>query len=191
MALRFLLSGLIGGVLAFLWGFLSWGITDMWSFGFKPLPNEAPLLAALGPAGISESNAYHFPAMPADRHDEAQMSAWKERHRTKAIGMVLVTPGGAEPMPPIVLVRGFAIEFVAALLLTFLVASAGGASLVGRGAVLFVLVAFVILATHGVTWNFLFWPNQWGRVMVADTAITWMLAGLPAVVLMRRAPKPV
>lgn len=190
MTLRVVLAAFIGAVLAFAWGFFSWGMSDLWSFGFKPVPNEAPLLAVLEPAGLTESNAYYFPQRPLDTSDQAAMDAWKARHRSGAVGMVLVHPSGIEPMPPIVLVRGFVIEFLGALMLAILIGTAGGASVIGRAAMLFVAVAFVSLASHGVLWNFLSWPTPWGRVMVIDTAITWLLAGLPAVALLRRTVKP-
>lgn len=186
MTSRALISGLIGGILAFAWGAFSWGMSDLWSFGFKPVPNEAPLLAAIEAAGITESNAYYFPPMPADPSDAALMEPWRARYRSSATGLLLVHPSGAEPMPPIVFIRGFAIEFAAALLLAIIISIGGRTSVLARAGFLLVIVIFTILATHGVQWNFLAWPTPWGRVIIADTAVTWLLAGLPAVILMRR-----
>ena len=189
MVRQIVLSGFIGGVLAFFWGFFAWGPGELWSSGFKGVPNEAPLLSAFEPSGITESTAYYFPAMPADMGNEADMEAWKARHRSKAIGILLVQPGGAEAMSPIVFIRGFLVEVCAAMMLAVIIGAGGGTAVVKRAGMLIVAVAFAVLATHGVMWNFMSWPAAWGRVMVIDTAITWILAGLPAVLLMRGSPK--
>jgi len=119
----------------------------------------------------------------------AANKSFEERLAKGPIALILFRKDGMEPMATAELVRGFAIEFVGALLLTCLLsASRGGVG--GRIFFGFTVALFTAFASWGVAGNFFHFPLAYMYSNMADVVIGWTLASAAiALVLGRGAPK--
>ena len=87
---------------------------------------------------------------------------------------------------PRVFVRGFLIELFATAALVALIGLGGsGHGPLRRFMVLLAAVVFMNMGVHLVAWNFQYVPTDWTLAMIMDSAVTWTLAGLPAVIFLR------
>ncbi len=99
---------------------------------------------------------------------------------------VLFHKDGADMSDPRVFVRGFLIELFATAALVALIGLGGsGHGPLRRFMVLLAAVVFMNMGVHLVAWNFMYVPTDWTLAMIMDSAVTWTLAGLPAVIFLR------
>lgn len=193
--MRTIMAAVVGTLVVFLWGFVSWVGLELWSQDLQALPNEDRLLPAIREA-VPATGAYAFPSrpdLPADADASAVAAAeeaWVKQAEAGPLGVLLVRPAGATPMPASMFVTGIVLEFAGALLLAvILTVSAragvgfGGRLLLGFGIVVFGIVAGVLVPS-----NFMLLPAGWTRAMAGDFAIGWGLAVI-AIALLARAPR--
>lgn len=180
---RVLLGAVVGAVIVFAWGFLAWPTLHLYDFAVKRLPNEAALVDAMRAQPL-ESGAYVFPGMAS--HDDAAtdaekdraMNDWKARHFKGPIGMIVYRPQGMEPMSPFVLVRGFAMYVLAALMLGGLLAGMGVSTFAKRLAFVMLIVAFAMIISHGSKWNWFAYPDNYAIATIIDGMVAWTLGGV-------------
>lgn len=192
--MRHLLAALVATVVVFMWGFGAWAALGIWDFAFPKAANEAALTEALD-ANLPATGAYYLPVMPdsyggatTDPAVQAANDAFETRHREGPIALVLFRKDGRAPMAPAELVTGFAIEFVAALLLACILSVAKGP--VSRKAMLgFTVALFASTATWGVVGNFFFLPPAYIAANFADTLIAWTLASVVIAAMLRERPQ--
>ena len=60
--MRLILASIVGTVIVFAWGGLSWMVMDLWSNDLRELPNADALMPAIK-ANVGETGAYAFPPM--------------------------------------------------------------------------------------------------------------------------------
>lgn len=193
--MRHLLAALAGAVVVFFWGFLAYAAIGVWDFAYPKTSADAAIVESLD-AGLAADGAYFVPTMPetymTDTTDPDALAAnksFEERLAKGPIALILFRKDGMAPMAPAELVRGFAIEFVGALLLACLLsASRGGVA--GRIFFGFSVALFAALASWGVAGNFFHFPLAYMYANMADVVIGWTLASAAiALVLGRGAPK--
>ena len=194
MSTRMLVAIVVGTVLAFGWGAVSW-TTGIYDFAFKPLPGGDGL-AATFESGSAADGAYIYPAPPATAVMTGQQStiatnAFLEEHRKGPLMLVLLRREGVDPMSPTVLVRGFMIEFFGTGLLAAIIAVACkfGARLQDRMALGIVVPAFAMLSSHAVVWNFFHLPDSFSMVLFIDGMIAWTLSGLACALIIKPAKR--
>ena len=190
MALRFLVATLVGTVLAFAWGALSWS-SGMYDFAFRPMAGGADAAARIV-AGAEQDAAYIHPSPPELRGLSGQQAAiaqqaYEEEHRRGPLVMALVRREGVDASGPTVLVRGFLVELFATSLLAAVMGLACRAKskLRERVALALLVPAFAMVATHGVLWNFLHLPAEFSMALFLDGFVAWVLAGLPCAFVIR------
>jgi hypothetical protein len=190
MPMRYLLSVVVGTVLVFAWGGFAWagGLYDRF---MRPLPGGEAIVRVLD-EGASSSGMFVHPA-PIDADSartkverEGLEAARLEQFRRGPLVMMALTKGGGDADPARMFVRGALVELFATAMLVAAVALAGsGHGRLRRFLALEAMVAFMALATHMVSWAFMYAPNEWTAVLVFDSVVGWTLAGLPAVFLLR------
>ena len=194
--MRMIVAMVVGTVLVFGWGAVSW-TSGLYDFAFRPMP---PALAASFPAQLAASAdrdaAYLSPAPPdtsgmTDQQAGLAQQAYLEDHRRGPLVMAIVRREGVDPMSPTVLAKGFAIEFFCTALLAAVVGIAAkfGARTQDRLAVGLAVPAFAVLATHGVLWNFFHLPDAYALALFVDGLIGWSLAGVACALIIRPAPR--
>lgn len=194
--MRMIVAMVVGTVLVFGWGAVSW-TSGLYDFAFRPMP---PALAASFPAQLASAadrdGAFLAPpppdtaAMTAQQAELAQQ-AYLEDHRRGPLVMAIVRREGVDPMSPTVLAKGFAIEFFCTALLAAVVGIAAkfGARTQDRLAVGLAVPAFAVLATHGVLWNFFHLPDTYAIALFVDGLVGWSLAGVACALIIRPAPR--
>ena len=190
MATRMLIAILVGTVLAFGWGAVSW-TSGMYDFAFKPLPDGAAVAAGIESA-VTADGAYLYPAPPAASGLSPQQAAianeaYVAEHRRGPLLMALVRREGVDPLSPTVLARGFVIELFGTGLLAAIIAVACkfGARTQDRLALAVAVPAFAMLSSHAVTWNFFHLPDLYSIVLFVDGMAAWTLAGIACALIIR------
>ena len=190
MVIRYLLACVVGAMLAFTWGGIAWG-NNLWAWAMKPVTAPAELLSAVQ-MNMSQSGALLYPGFPVlpatataaekKASDDATVAAYKKG----PVFTVLFHKDGADMSDPRVFVRGFLIELFATAALVALIGLGGsGHGPLRRFMVLLAAVVFMNMGVHLVAWNFMYVPTDWTLAMIMDGAVTWTLAGLPAVIFLR------
>lgn len=192
--MRLIIAAIAGTIIVFTWGFVSWTVLEFWSedIEFLPTENTSAYQSFMGSAGsIPDSGAYVFPARPdlgnrSEFEDDATYesfrevatSAWSTETRKGPSGVLLVHPGGFDPMAPSMFVRGVLLEFAGAILLAVLLAIAtkAGAGYIGRVGIGVAALAFAVVAGVLVPGNFMVLPSAWTRAMAGDMILGWGLA---------------
>ncbi len=183
--MRLIVAAVLGTLVVFLWGFITWVVIELWSDDVRELSPEAAAVVMSSIEGsIDEAGAYVFPPKPAldDPDDPDAMAAaeeaWMEQVRQGPTGVLLVHPGGTEPMRPSMFVNGLLLEFAGAFLLAILLgmATRAGAGYGGRVAVGGAVIGFAVVAGVLVPGNFRDDPAGWIRSGAGDLAMGWGLA---------------
>ncbi len=111
---KLLIGALVGSIILFIWQFLSWSLLDLHGSQMEHTDKQDQIMAALNEAGL-EDGSYFLPRLPRSASaDEAQAAMeesvgqpWaKVQYRNE-----MKAPGAAN------FIRGWAISFVAVLLL--------------------------------------------------------------------------
>jgi hypothetical protein len=175
------LGGLLGGVVAFLWGWVTWGVLPFHSSTLLKFKDEAPVLAALA-ANAPVPGVYLVPngqagaeSLTPEQRKAQQEAAMKQWQSGPSAIMSVRTVG---PSFGSILGAGVVIYLVSGLLLAWLVSRTSGLSYWGK-------VGFVVVTaiTAGVLVNLPEW-NWWGfstgytAVAFFDLIVAWFLGGL-------------
>ncbi len=193
--MRLIIAAVVGTVIVFIWGVVSWTMLDLWSEQIRDLPGEDATISEIA-KDVPGTGAYVFPARPEvsdsaskDERAEAEQ-AWLERVRTGPSGVLLVHPGGYEPKPSGMFIRGLLLEFAGSFLLAVLLGIAGraGAGYGGRLAIGIAALAFAVVGGVLVPGNFMVHPAGWTRAMAGDLILGWGLA-LVVMAAIVRTPK--
>ncbi len=183
--MRIVIAAVASAVIVFMWGFLSWGLLQIWSGQVQNLPDDERVTAVLMDA-IPADGAYFFPPMPADARSAdsavrtAAQEAWAEKHRRGPIGMVLINRAGKEPMAPKVFIAGLATNFLNGILLAIVVSAVArsGANFGTRFFVGVAVALFAVLSTHVSNWNWFHFPADWTMAVGVDHLIGWGIAAV-------------
>ena len=111
---RILIAGLLGAVVLFVWGFVSWMFVGWHEATLSKLPDETVVLTYLREQ-VPEPGVYVFPYMPEDMSDDAAVAANEALHKQGPVGLLSVGPGG-DAMPPTMMATGFGINLIVSLI---------------------------------------------------------------------------
>jgi hypothetical protein len=184
--MRFLMAIVAGAVVLFAWGAGFW--TTVGDRAVRPLAAEDEVMALVA-REVPEDGAYFFPA-PSGK-DQAATDAWTARHRSGPLGMLIVSKAGRDPMDPKTFIQGGLISVVVATLLLVLMRMASPSGrFANRFAVAVVAGVMAAIGTHGLQWNWFFFPTSYTMYLLIDIAGSWTIAGAVMAIVMGR-PKGV
>jgi len=178
---RNFLAAVAGGIVLFIWGFLSWVVLPIHTHTMKNIPNEDRVIDVLRES-IDAKGMYVIPGMPHAQgapSPEAE-KAWLEKYQRGPVGMIMYDPLGSSPMMPMQMVTGIVLNMLSALVVAwFLSRSTASASpYLARVAFCGMFGVFIMLASQLVAWNWFNEPNDWTAGLIIDSLIGWLLAGL-------------
>lgn len=178
MIKKVLLGALVGGVVLFVWGFLSHAVLGLHDPHISQIPNEEAVLDVMQ-SNLKEPGLYFYPWLDHDAATEESMKEWTEKYKAGPSGILVYMPSGGDPMSPKQLGGQFACELGAALIAAFLLALSGGPATFAKR-VLFVglLGVFASIVIDFPYWNWYAFPTGYTVAQVIDHAIGWSLAGL-------------
>jgi hypothetical protein len=179
-----IVGGIVGGIILFLWGWMSWTVLPLHNSSVRAIENEDRVAEVLS-TSIGAHGVYVLPHVPDQNADmsaeelQIAMDDWTKKYQQGPLAMIVYDPRGADPMMPSVMVNGFVINVLAAMMVVWLLSrsTAMTASLVGRISYCGVIGVLISFSSHLMMWNWMNFPLDYTTAMVADTVIGWLLAG--------------
>lgn len=181
---RIIPAGLAGGVILWIWGFVSWVMLPLHQSTLKPIPNEAEIVSSLQ-TSLGETGVYQFPAMPAEQpgmSEEAMgaaMENYLEKYHSGPLGLLFYDPHGRDPFMLWQMIAGLIIFMVSAGIVAWFLsrstAAAGG--YLSRVIYCGMIGVFLAIGTHLSEWNRMGFPSDWTTAQMIDSIIAWLLAG--------------
>ncbi len=176
---KVLVPGILGGVVIFVWSFISWVVIPWHAAVMNNIPSGEQVAEILKNDGL-EAGFYHHPGMPEEQ-DENSQKAWTERYmKGPNINFMIYSPVGGAPMDPMQFVRSLFLNILSAMLASYMLLQALGSlnGLMQRALFVTAMGVFVALVYPMAEWNWWNFPGDFTAVAVFDTIITWFLAGL-------------
>jgi hypothetical protein len=178
---RILLGGLLGGIVLFVWGFVSWAVLPWHEATLNVVSNEDAVLGAIA-ANATKRGIYLIPGAPDTTGLSDEEAERREQEAMKKMGegpfvFAAVTPGRSPGMGA-ALAGSFVIQFVSAALATFLLMRASAMPYLARTAFVMLLGLFAGIVVHLPHWNWWGFAMDYTLVGIADLVIGWFLAGL-------------
>ena len=184
---RRLLAAIAGGIVVFVWSAVSHMALGLGSAGIRTLPNEERMAQAIRGV-VTEPGLYFFPGMdPSRKMTPEEERAWTERYRRGPSGLMIVQPGGRDPMEPTQFVVELLADILAAGVAAFILAGLGGPLLARAGAV--GLLGLFEWADLSVSyWNWYKFPTLYTGAALVEQVVGWALAGLVMALMLRPRP---
>jgi hypothetical protein len=184
---KILLTGVVGGLVMFIWGAIAHVVLPIGTMGLKTLSNEDAVIGPMKQA-VPESGLYFFPGMDLSRKPtEAEQRAWEAKYEAGPTGLLLYTAHGSKPMSPQQLLSELVKDILAALILASvfsrLTGSVGCRALTGA-----LLGLFAWLSISGSYWIWYHFPAAFTIGEGLDQTIGWCLAGAVQGWLLRSKP---
>lgn len=176
-----LLGGLLGGVVLFVWGFVSWTVLPWHNTTLNAFGDESAMIGTVA-ANAPKRGIY---MIPGERNSSGLTEEEKKAHEEASMKRMVegpfvfaaVSPQGTAGMGP-AMIGAFVIQFLGAALATFLLMRATAMPYLARAAFVMLLGLFAGIVTHAPYWNWWGFPADYTLVMSADLVIGWTLAGL-------------
>jgi len=189
MAKQIGLGTIVGALAIFLVSFVWHMALPFAETGFRNLPHEDVLTAAMR-LGISEPAIYIFPGMdPSKRSDPAEMQNFAEKFQRGPTGLIIYRPGGAEFSFPKLLVNQFGFQLLASFVVSLLLAMSAVPSYLQRVLFVALVALFGSLVIDLPYWNWYGFPGSYTFEHLCELSLTWGAAGfaIAAVVKPRSA----
>ncbi len=194
---RVLLATIVGAIIVFAWGAVSWTVLD-WHWNVIRTAPKGDQIAERLKEDLPRSGVYflpmppHDPANPGGKVSEADQEAWAARHRAGPVAMILIQRDGMEPMDPMVFARGLGIAAAGAFFMACIarICSSAKLGLLSRWAVTVFLPLFASAAVIATHWNYFYQPTDWAIHRAADVTVGWSLAGFAIAAITGPKKKP-
>jgi hypothetical protein len=181
---RRVLAAIAGGVVVFVWSALSHMALGLGTAGISTMPNEDRMAQAIR-GSITEPGLYFFPGFDASRKfTPEEEKAWTEKYRRGPSGILIVQPGGRDPMAPEQLVIELVADILAAGVAAFLLGGLAG-SFTARVAAVGLLGVFEWLDINVSYWNWYKFPTAFTLAALVEQVVGWTLAGLVMALILR------
>lgn len=184
MTKRIILGGVLGGIVLFLWSFVSHVLLPLGEVGLKGIPNEGAVLTVLRD-NLKEPGFYFFPWMEktpgmTKEQQAAAIKQWEEKSLAGPAGILIYKVHGEAAMSPRQLLTELGADILLMLVAACLLAQAAGAlgSFFGRALFVAALSLFGWLDIHISYWNWYGFPTDYTLATLADMVIGYLLAGL-------------
>lgn len=182
--MKILIAGVAGGVLMFIWGFVSHELLPIGTTGFKFAPTSVATVAAVK-AAFPEEGIYMVPGPEGDPKDEKVREAWMAAASKGPYAFVVSQPGGTpEGMAGQLLIECGS-NVLAALFAALLLARASIPSFSGR--LLFVTAVGVAawFSSNVSEWIWYRFPTNYTLAQLVDQAGGFFCAGLAVAALVK------
>jgi hypothetical protein len=175
---QLLIAAIIGGIILFVWGWLSWSVFPIHNSSMKSIENEEAVISTMH-VNMTQEGVYVFPGMPATQ-DQAAVDEWTQKNKQGPIGMIIYNPEGSEPMMASQMIVGIIISIISSYLAAWFLSrsTAASSTYLARVAYCGMLGIFVSLVSHVVNWNWMGYPLDYTTSWIMDAVIGWILAGL-------------
>lgn len=183
MGKKYVLSGVIGGMIAYFWGAISWTALPWHEHSMDRFLNEAEVSEVIR-LNAPRQGVYLLPT-PLEKEadmtsEEADLLKEENMNRLKEgpFAYMVIRPRGMDPSSPVSYFIGLLSQMIAALMLTYLVLRARIARYWAR--VQFMVIISVLVGILGVLPNQIWWgvTTKVTVIGMLDLVIAWGLAAL-------------
>jgi hypothetical protein len=175
------LGTILGGLVAFVWSSISWEILPWHELGFHSFQNDEEVSAVIA-SHSTESGNYILPGRaPLEgmtREQKKAAEATQMARMQKGPMMFAAVRRGGFGSFAVGLVTQYLILTAGAFLLTWLVLQTSGLSYGKRVIFLAVVGLAASVVSDLPNWNWWGFSGSYAAVMVADSTLTWLFAGL-------------
>jgi hypothetical protein len=182
MLTTLLLGAVVGGVVAFVWGAISWMVLPWHHKTFRRF-RDADAVARAIVDNAPESGVYGLPGPPvaapgltAEQQKAAEAAAW-EKMKAGPLVFAVVQRRGFESLARHLL-GAFGINVLASLILTRLLLHTTGLTYWDRAAFVGLAALAGAIVCRLSDWNWHGYSRSYTAVELADVAIGWTLVGL-------------
>jgi hypothetical protein len=178
MKLRILIGTIVGTVVAFTYGFVTWAVLDLWADKIQSMPPSVDMGALV--SKLPADGAYHFPGFDkeAAKGDAAQ-ALWDQyevEHEKGPIGLLLVSKQGKPSMGASTFISSLGMDAVCALLMAFFVAGTACPSWPGRWTYGVMVALFAAVASNSSDLAWFDFPSKYVLYDMADLFLKWTVA---------------
>lgn len=194
---KIVFAGILGGIILWVWGFLSWVVLPLHQSAMHAVPNETEIIAALG-RSLPEKGTYVFPMMPKGdaglqgAAQEAAMAAYMQKYQSGPTGMIFYDPAGKDPFMLNQMIAGLLIFMLSAGIVAWLLSrsTAIAESFLSRVIYCGMVGTLIAIGCYLSDWNWMGFSFDWTKALMVDSIVGWLLAGLgiSAIVKQKRAP---
>lgn len=170
-----LFSSLVGGLVLYIWSFVSW-MAIPWH-DIRELPNGEEVAAVLKNENM-EKAVYTFPYTMGN--DQAKMDKAMQQYQSgPRIHMMVYDPSGGDPFSVKMFIGGLIIDFLLAFIACYLLMISFDKfpTLSSKLKYFLMFGAFTALSAPLMEWNWWEFPTAYSITNSLDLIIAWLLAG--------------
>jgi len=190
---KVIFGGIVGGIIAFVWGFVSWGVLPWHDLAINKFRNQEFVTWVIK-ENVTVDGVYVAPFALSDQVNltpgEIKQEAEQQKAAMKTGPFVYaqVKTGGINPSSPLLYFYSFLTQFAGAVLISLLLMKVVDTSYGGR--LFFVTMIGLLIGILGFipNWNWFGAGYRFTLIMMADVLIQWFLVGLFLAGFMK--PKP-
>ena len=162
-------NGIVGGIILFIWSAISWMILPWHMATLRGFSNEIAVIQTVT-SNSPQSGIY---ILPLKQRDVQQGQAQQSPQVFASINFQGMGTSMAEPM-----LICFLNQVITAILVAWLLSKATGLNYFGRVGFIVVFALAASLVTHIPYWNWFAFDTTYTLMIIVDTLIGWLLAGL-------------
>ena len=170
------LGAIIGGIIAFAWGAISWTVLPWHCKTFKKIRNEE-FVGWVVKENARKSGIYIIPGLSCGK-DGAAKEKWASAAERGPYIFASVIPKGINPSMGGNLITSAITQIVLAGLVSFLLFHTAGLTYFGKVGLVTITGLFAGILGFIPMWNWFGFPTAFTAINLADSIITWFLAGL-------------
>jgi len=180
---KLFIGALLGGVIVYAWGFISWVVLPWHTQGFAKFIDETAITQSFL-TNAPEAGIYLLPNVHRSvggltkEEQEAARTESKERMKQGPFAFVVIQPEGSDPGDASLYLRSLAIQVAAALLIMALLLQARISSYGQRVGFVALVGLTAGILTHLPYWSWWGFGAEYTVMQMADLTIGWTLAGL-------------
>lgn len=186
-----ILAGILGGLAYFAWSSLAHMVLPLGSTGFKEVPGEPAVMAAMR-ANISEGGLYLFPGLglPANATRAQQSAAMEQRMQKVAngpSGLLVYHPAGVPGFGGMLLTE-LGTNMVQVFLAVLLLGQTSLISFAVRWRFITIAGILAAISTNVSYWNWYGFPGNYTLAYACTVAVGFVFAGLVAAAMVKPEP---
>lgn len=184
---KYLSAALLGAIIVMIWGFISWVVLPWHSWGTKSFTQEGQAVTQAIKSEALEPGVYFLPNMPKDLHKNPESEKqWQEKAKEGPFAFISVKPRGTIWDMKVMLFVQFVIQFIAALIVAWLLSLTYITSTIKNALYVALAVSAGAFIANLSNWNWWGFPLEMSIVNFIDVFLGWFIAGLVMSLIIKR-----
>lgn len=168
--MSYLKNGILGGIILFIWGFISWNLIPWHASTFNQFQSDVAVSQAIQ-ANAPASGMYLLPVISNANGEPAAM-------QNQPMVFASIQLEGMPTSMTMQMMIALLAQIIAATCVAWLLSKTNKLTYVGRVSFVVVVALVATLIRDVPAWNWFAFNAHYTLVMVADVLMAWLLAGL-------------